>query len=224
MRKISNCLYALIVLFTISSCCTGKQSFFCNAEFSTAGGINFSNISEEDEYDGYGGSNNSSRIGYQVGVNALMPINENFGVQPGLGIASKGTKRDFESEGGEFGEMPTSSEEVTSLTYLDIPILARYQFNNSGFNTFGGLQPSLLLNAKLKSNENNQMTQNSNVTDQFKTFDTAAVFGLGYGFGNGISLNARYDLGLSNISDNQNFGQSKLRNRSFRISLAYTFN
>ncbi|MEL6303499.1 MAG: porin family protein [Bacteroidota bacterium] len=207
-----------------SSCCSYKGKVMlesCSSVyFGATAGVNYSTFSEGGEYD-YGGQDNSSRLGVQLGARALLPINDNFSVESGLGYATKGSTTDFgsESEGGE----AFSFEERTRLSYLEVPILARYQFNNTGFNTFAGLQPSLLLSAKREVEGTGQQSASMDVKDSFKNFDTAAVLGVGYRFNNGLRLNASYDFGLVNIVDSNTQGLGELRNRSLKLSLGYIF-
>jgi len=207
-----------------SSCCSYKGKVMlesCSSVlFGVTAGANSSNFSEGGEYD-YGGQDNASRIGVQLGARAFLPINDNFSVESGLGFASKGSTTDFgsESDGGEV----FSLEERTRLSYLEVPILARYQFNNTGFSTFAGLQPSLLLSAKQEVEGTGQPSVSMDVKDSFKNFDTAAVLGVGYQFNNGLQLNASYDFGLVNIVDSNTQGLGELRNRSLKLSLGYIF-
>lgn len=219
MKNLVRFTIVAITATTLTSCCVGKNPFFCKPVYSTAGGINFSNLSEED----YGGDNNESKLGFQLGANALFPINQNLRLETGLGYASKGSKTSYEGEGGEFGEETFSQEDKLNLSYLEVPILARYQFNNTGFSTYGGLQPALLLGAKQKSEATSSPSQETDVKDRFKSFDASAVFGVGYEFKNGLMLNAGYDLGLLNIAESSEFGNATAKNRSFKISLGYIF-
>lgn len=211
------------LLIVLSSCCISKGP--CKPIYSVVGGANFSNISQENQYDD-GFEDNSSRLGVQVGARAFLPINPNFALESGLGFATKGSKSGFDygGDGGEFGGEGFSSETSTNLSYLELPVLARYQFNNSGFNAFGGVQPALLLSAKQKFEETGQESQSQDVKDNFNNLDMAAVLGVGYQFNNGIMVNASYDLGMANIVADNVMGLGTRSNRSFKISLGYIFN
>ncbi|AWX44943.1 hypothetical protein HME9304_01949 [Flagellimonas maritima] len=220
MKNLLRFTCVALLALTFTSCCIGKGPLFCKPIYSVAGGANFSNLSEDGDY---GDDNNESKLGIQLGANALFKVNDNLRLETGLGYANKGSKSSFESEGGEFGEEVFSQENKLNLSYLEAPILARYQFRNTGFSAYGGLQPALLLTAKQKNESNESSSQDTNVKDQFKGFDTSAIFGLGYEFKNGLMLNAGYDLGLINIAESNDFGNSTLKNRAFKVSLAYIF-
>jgi len=217
MRKLVKFTIIVFIATTLTSCCAGKNPWFCKPIYSTAGGANFSNLSEEGDYNS---GNNESKLGVQLGANALFSVNQNLRLETGLGYASKGSKSSYSSEDGEESY---SQEDKLNLSYLEAPILLRYQFNNTGFNAYGGLQPGLLLSAKQKSEATGSSSQNTDVKDRFKGFDTSAVFGVGYDFKNGLMLNAGYDLGLMNIAESTDFGTSTVKNRAFKVSLAYTF-
>lgn len=220
MKKLVNLTIIATTAITFTACCTLHTPIFCDAQFSTAGGINFSNLSEDDDY---GSSDNKSKLGMQLGANALFPVNQNLRLETGLGYANKGSKSSYEGERGEFGEEVFSAEDKTTLSYLEAPVLARYQFSNTGFSAYGGLQPALLLGAKQKSEQTGSQSQDMDVKDRFKGFDTSAVFGVGYEFNNGLMVNAGYDLGLVNIAESNEFGNASIKNRAFKISLAYIF-
>lgn len=220
MKKLTRLTILLFTAITMSSCCTSKgleDTSLCKILFSTGAGGNSSNLSNGGDY---AGDNNESKFGFQLGANALMPINQNLRLETGLGYASKGSKSSYSSQDGEES---FSQEDKLNLSYLEVPILARYKFNNTGFSAYGGLQPGFLLSAKQKIEYTGSPTQDSDVKDRFKSFDTAAVFGVGYEFNNGLMLNAGYDLGLVNIAESTDFGVSTVKNRAFKISLAYIF-
>lgn len=207
----------------LTSCCSSKdlaETPLCKILVSVSAGAISSNMSESGDS---ANNDNESKLGLQLGANAFMPINENLRLETGIGYANKGSKSSYEGEGGEFGEELYSQEDKINLSYLEVPVVARYQFNNTGFSAYGGLQPALLLGAKQKSQATGSESQNMDVKDRFKGFDASAVFGVGYEFKNGLLLNAGYDLGLMNIAESSDFGTSTAKNRAFKVSLAYVF-
>ncbi|MEP3210045.1 MAG: porin family protein [Maribacter sp.] len=220
MKNLMRFTIVAIATTTLTSCCATKdlaETPFCKVFMSTAAGAISSNVSEGGDY---GGTDNESKLGFQLGANALLPINQNLRLETGLGYASKGAKSSYASEDGEAS---FSQEDKLNLSYLEAPILVRYQFNNTGFNAYGGLQPALLLGAKQKSEATGSTSQNIDVKDRYKGLDTSAVFGIGYEFKNGFMLNAGYELGLMNIAESSEFGNATAKNRAFKISLGYIF-
>jgi len=227
MKKLAKVLVATSTLVFLSSCCSSggvmrwtKKECRYAAEF--AAGANSSNLSSQDEL-GYGGEDNSARLGAQISVKTFLPLNENLSVATGLGYSAKGSETGYGGSGDEFGGEDFSFEEKTRLSYLEFPVLAEYHFKNSGFNAFGGLQPALLLSAELETEQTGFESQSGDVKDQFKNLDVSAVLGVSYQFTNGLRLNASYDHGLNNIVADNIQGLGETRNRSFKISLGYLF-
>ncbi|MEO1485640.1 MAG: porin family protein [Bacteroidota bacterium] len=183
--------------------------------YKVTAGMNASRFNENSDSDfSYGQLDNSFRLGFQFGVTVGFVVNKNLSLETGLGFAGKGSSTEL--GGGD-------REEKTRMSYLEVPFLARYQFNNTGFNTFAGFQPGYLLSAKAKVEGNVQDNSSRDVKDNFKSFDAAAVLGVGYRFGNNLRLDASYDFGFVNIVDTDTPGFGEIRNRSFKISLGYVF-
>ena len=205
---------------SISSCCIyrgqNEENRICKSYSSISAGATAAKVSQSSDF---GDDNSESKLGPKFGVNALMPINPNLRLETGLGFAGKGSKSSYSSQDGEES---FSQEDKLNLSYLEVPVLLRYQFNNTGFNVYGGLQPAFLLSAKQKIEYTGSPSQDIDVKDRFKGFDTSAIFGVGYEFNNGLMLNAGYDLGLMNIAATSYSGYST-KNQVFIVYLAYNF-
>jgi len=147
-------------------------------------------------------------LSYRVGVAANVPINEKFAFETGVHLAGKGNKT-----------KSPNIEDKLNLTYIDVPLTVRYKIGSNNFSIYGGLQPSLLVNAKRKLNVNG-MEDSQKITGAYKTLDMAASLGAGCQFNNGIRLNIGYDHGFVNIND---FGGFKAYNRMFRFTVGYQF-
>ena len=215
MKRLTRSTTLIVLCLSMNSC-----FFSCeNLHFSPIASIDFSKF---DESEGYGESNNgSSRIGPQFGIDIISPINPQFSLESGLRFAAKGNKTSFDSSGDGFEGEAYSFEDKTRLNYIDIPVLARYQIGGNGFSVYGGVQPSLLLSAKQKSEGTGSEGQTTDVKDSYRTLDMAGSLGVGYQFKNGIRLNMGYDHGFSNIAKGDAFGMSKINNRTFKIGIGY---
>lgn len=156
---------------------------------------------------------NTLFLSYSTGVAVTFPIAEQFSFESGLYLSGKGNKT-------ATGSGSNALKAKLSLTYIDLPLLANYQFGESGFNVFGGLQPSVLISAKNKIDfEGNSDSQN--VKDQYKTLDIATSIGVGYNFENGIGLRFGYSHGLSNIEKEES--GLKTKNRTLKLGVSYVF-
>ena len=112
----------------------------------------------------------------------------------------------FSGQGGKRGT------DHIRLLYLNMPFLAQYMAG-PGFRLETGPQLGFLLAAKEKTGGSE-----IKIRDNLKPLDFTWVFGAGYVFPHtGFGLDARYNLGISNIND----GQSAIENRVFSVGVFY---
>lgn len=161
--------------------------------FGIKAGINSSSVEIDN------GSDYDSKIGFHAGGLAHIHISDHFAVQPEVL---------FSMQGGESGDAKLK------LNYLNVPVLAQYMFGE-GFRLQTGPQIGFLLGAESKVGD-----VEVDVEDVFNSIDFSWSFGAGYLFPQGIGLDLRYNLGLSNISDDNNF---EAKNRVLQFGLFYQF-
>ncbi|MEO9071217.1 MAG: porin family protein, partial [Ginsengibacter sp.] len=149
----------------------------------------------------------SSKIGFYAGAFADIGISENFGVQPELFYSELGAKQK-----GTDGDPDAS----LNLGYINLPILAKYK--NNGFSAFLGPQLSYLLSAKSKSG-----SSSDDIKSQLKSTDVSGVIGVGYTLTSGLGFDARYQIGLSDISKNSG-SDGSVKNSAFMVGIHYAFN
>lgn len=142
------------------------------------------------------------KIGYYVGGLVQIPVSESFIIQPELVFSAQGAKDD------------TDDDVKANFNYLNIPIMAKYQ-STSGFFAETGPQIGFLMSAKMKAGDTDV-----DVKEYYKSTDFNWAFGLGYQMASGFGVNARYNLGLSNIYD-QDVDGEKVRNSVFQIGVSY---
>ncbi|MCB0475960.1 MAG: PorT family protein [Flavobacteriaceae bacterium] len=156
------------------------------------------------------GSDRSGVPGIRAGIGYKVPLSPNFNLETGAFYAMKGSKLS-----------DTNFEDQIKLSYIDIPLLAKYTFTESPFSIYGGLQPSVLLSGKQKLDFNGTKTT-VDLKENLNKLDLAASLGVGYAFDNGFGIDLAYDLGLKNIYKD-NYGGYELKNRSIRLGVRYTF-
>jgi len=100
-----------------------------------------------------------------------------------------------------------SGDTKVSIGYLNIPILAKV-YAIKTFSLEAGPQLGFKINDNLDSNSGTKI----------KTFDTAFVGGLGYNFPMGLSINARYAMGISEIVKDSN-----AKNQVIQLGAAFKF-
>ena len=99
-----------------------------------------------------------------------------------------------------------------NLDYLNIPILANF-YVGKGFALKAGVQPGILLNAKMDGVD---------VKDGLKSSNFSIAYGLSYEFKNGITLDWRGAIGLTTlnkVSDERN----KYRSNCATLTVGYKF-
>ncbi len=102
----------------------------------------------------------------------------------------------------------TEGADEAGVDYLRIPVMAKY-YVAEGFSLQAGPEIAFKIAAE------------DDITDEFtKSMDFGLGFGAGYELASGLMFDARYNLGLSNISDidGADFG-----NAGIQIGLGYRF-
>ena len=163
------------------------------------GGLNIYNINNENnvKYD--------PKVGFNVGLLGHVHLAKQVALQPELVYSAQGAK--YTTAG---------VETKLKLDYLNIPILIQYMFDN-GFRIQAGPQIGFLLGAKAKSGN-----VEIDFKDNLKKVDFAIGAGVGYVHpATGFGVDARYNIGLSNINDNNG---SKSYNRGLQLGVFYLFN
>jgi len=167
-----------------------------HTSFGVKAGINASsvNVKSGDDYEG--------KVGVHLGGLAHIHITEHFAFQPELV---------YSMEGGKSGDFKLK------LNYINVPLLAQYMTLN-GFRFETGPQLGFLTSAKTEEGDSE-----TDVKDQIKSFNFSWAFGAGYLFpgGSGLGIDLRYNLGLSNVSENNGVNA---RGRVFQAGLFYQFN
>jgi hypothetical protein len=169
-----------------------------HVELGLKGGLNVATLST-----GSSNSNIDPRISVNLGGLAHIHITKEFAVQPELLFSGQGAKQ-------------TISNVVykTNLNYIQIPVLLQYMIG-TGFRLETGPQLGFLASAKNKAGN-----VTVDVKDGYKKTDVAWVFGAGYLTTSGFGVDARYNLGLAKINDNN---AAKVANRVFSVGVFYQF-
>lgn len=185
-------------------------------------GANYSTVTSEEDVD--------YLFGFHAGAVAEFPLSAKFSLQPELLYSLEGAKTEYNFEDQGF---TIHSKDKLKLGYINLPVMAKYAVT-PGFSLEAGPQIGYLVSAKddyeISSNfpEDFEESGTEDVKDQLKDFSFGFNFGAGYEFQNKLFLQARYHLGLSELSDideeDQGLGDpDKVQNRGFQLSLGYKF-
>lgn len=189
-------------------------------EFGAKAGANFASISGDDTADFEG------KIDYHFGLIAEVTFGGKFAFLPEVIYSFQGAKSEMsESYFGFRGSYSYSNKEELKLDYINIPLLAKYNII-PGLSVQAGPQIGFLV----KSEVEYEMTVNGqtesetvDVKDSMKGIDFALAAGLGYKLDTGLFFNARYNVGLSNIVDNEEGVDSSGHNNVLQLSVGYMF-
>ena len=195
MKKLTLLTIVLLVGIVVQS---NAQAGF---RLGLKGGLNFANIDTDTDA--------SSRTGYHVGAFATIKVSK-FAIQPELIYSSQGAE--FEFSGLE--------DAKSNFNYLNIPVLLKL-YLIGGLNLQLGPQFGFLLNAESDNNVLEEFVETSDLKDAYKGSDVSLGLGAGIDLPFGLTADARYNLGLSEIDDNAALASQK--NQVFQLSIGYRF-
>ena len=101
--------------------------------------------------------------------------------------------------------------------YLNLPIVIRLSTRRNFFFE-GGAQFGILLTAKSRDG-----SFEVDISQQVNDLDFAILAGVGYEFSRRISVNGRFNFGISSLAKRQQRFQLRSTNQVFQLSMAYLF-
>ena len=193
-------LFLLLTAFLISGAVSAQNinSPKGHINIGIKGGVNFYNINNDNaaSYD--------SKIGFNLGLLGHIHVAKHLALQPEIQYSAQGAK--YSDNNGD---------NKINLNYINVPVLLQYMWDN-GFRLQAGPQAGILVSAKSDINDNKVDIKNN-----YKPLDLGLSFGASYIHpSTGVGIDARYNLGLSNINENT---ASKSTNRGVQVSLFYIF-
>jgi opacity protein-like surface antigen len=131
---------------------------------------------------------------FHFGALLEVKVFENFSIQPELLYSSQGAK--------------VNEENVKDINfnYITVPVLAKFYLISEKLSVEAGPQFSFLIDDNLEE------------TLESKSFDFAAVGGLGFQFTENFFAQARYVAGLTDTTKD-----AEIKNRVIQVSLGYRF-
>ncbi len=188
-------LYLNVAIAAILMTATAEAQ---NVNVGVKGGLNIYNINNSN------GQKYDNLLGFNLGLVGHIHLAKQLALQPELVYSAQGAKF---SDGGV--------ETKIQLGYINVPLLLQYMFDN-GFRLQAGPQVGFLVNAKMK-----KPNSTIEVKDSYKKVDVGLGAGIGYvNPSTNFGIDARYNLGLSNINDNSSV---KSTNRGFQVGVFYLF-
>jgi hypothetical protein len=164
-----------------------------DTHFGLKAGLNISSL------DVQRGVDYDAKAGFHIGGLAHMHLSPHFAAQPEIV---------FSTQGGKDGDVKWK------INYINVPVLLQYMAGG-GFRLQTGPQLGFAVSSKV---ENGDVEINNN--DAVKTFDFSWAFGASYIGAPGLGVDARFNLGISNIYEPD---VPEVRNRVFQVGIFYQF-
>ena len=183
------------------------QQAFAQAEFAIGlkAGPNFATIDTESS----AAANYKNRAGFHGGAFVLVKAAK-FGIQPEVIFSQQGSKVEIDSKNFE-----------SNFSYVNIPVILKL-YTIAGINIQAGPQFGFITNAETPVRDQFGDVTVENVKDKMKTSDFTVALGLGWDLPFGLTLDARYNMGLSKIYEDAPSQQTEdAKNQVFQVSLGY---
>lgn len=176
----------------------------CSAAYSQAqfaigikAGPNFANLDVKDPQATY-----DNRTGWHAGAFANLKFGK-VAVQPELLFSQQGSKVKY-----------SANQSFTSnFSYINIPVIIKL-YTIAGINLQIGPQFGFLTNEPEVQDPQGQTVENA-----YKKSDVSLAMGVGWDLPFGLTLDGRYNLGLTKIEDDPTLDATK--NQVWQISLGY---
>jgi len=142
-----------------------------------------------------------SKIGFHIGATYDIAVNEDLTLRPAVLYSTKGFK------------FTAFEDFTTSSNYLEVPINIVYNIGDGANGLFlqGGPYLGFLLSANSEGEE---------ISDELKSADFGANLGLGYNLNANFSAGVDYSLGLANILNGVEEGET-MTNKNFSVYILY---
>lgn len=184
------------LFFVAASVYTFAQEFAIGIK----GGPNFANINTEAS----AGENYNNRTGFHLGAFAQFR-GERVGIQPELLFSQQGSTIKYSGQ----------PDIKTNFSYLNIPVIVKL-YTIAGINLQVGPQIGILTSADY---------DDQSVKDELKSTDFSLALGVGWDLPLGLTVDGRYNWGLSDINDSvgQGSGASaqSIKNQVWQFSVGW---
>ena len=225
---------SLILVMALGSLFSQAQQTVKNSggtSFGLRAGVNFQNITGKDE-DG-NKLENDLLTGFNIGINAEIPLAPQFYLQPGLLFTTKGAK----SEDLILGQ---TIKGKINIYYVEFPLNFLYKPMLGQGRLLMGFGPYVALGVGGKVtyegggsslSEDIEFKKNVKLSDPDDVFyvrpmDAGANLLFGYQFANKVSVQLNAQLGLTKINpeyEGESNDRTEAKNTGFGISLGYCF-
>jgi hypothetical protein len=163
-------------------------------------------------------NNTESFVTFHAGAVSELKLSKKFALQPELIYSQQGSSRTTRTETPIESSLNFSDIE---LSYVQVPLLAKFYITNKlSFEI--GPRIGFLLSAKDDFSfrtDNNRTEGEVDIKDSIKNADLSFVLSLSHFFGKKFFVNTRYNIGTSNIFEDD----TNIKNAVFQCSIGYLF-
>lgn len=211
----------IILSLAILATAAGAANAQTGVKYGLKGGFSTSTFSGADSK----GSN--YKVGFTAGGFLNFGVSDNFSIQPEFLYSQKGAAiKDF-PYATSTGGINTNGRYKSTLGYLDIPIMFRYNLGEEGkgFYIEAGPQGSFVLHQRTFVEDGNGSEiagTRSTSTDALNKVVIGYAGGVGYQITSGLGLNLRYTGDFSQVYKQQNSAPN-VHNSVFQFQVGYAF-
>jgi hypothetical protein len=191
-------LSVAIVMATIAS---------AQIQFGIKAGLNLANLNISPTSSG---ESYSMKPDFHAGLLAQIPLGGKLVLQPEIMYSGQGVNA-TSSDG------TITVKDNLAINYINVPVLFKYYFTKGLFAEVG-TQIGFLLSADDKENGSSISFKSA-----LKSTDFSGVFGLGFLSSRNIGIDARYNLGFTDLPKGMQIDQS-FKNSVIQVGLFYLFN
>lgn len=169
---------------------SGMTSEDANANLNL-GGFNFADAT----------ASQSMKIGFNVGAWAEYMVMPMFGVQVELNYSTQGVNQQFVSKSDiNISLLNSTIDTKWSASYINIPILAKAHFANIAVYAGPQLGFATDFNSASEVTTDGKTTEyDPKAVEDYSGFDLSLVLGAQYKLTENIGVDARYNIGLTNV-------------------------
>jgi opacity protein-like surface antigen len=205
----------LILSLAVVASAAGVANAQTGIKVGLKGGFNLATFSGEDS------KGSEYKAGFAAGALINFGVSDNFSIQPEFLYSQKGGSQD---------NIPFGTQNVTgksTLGYLDVPIMLRYNIGEDGKGFFVevGPQGSFVLHQRtfFEDGSGKEIAGSRNTTtDDLNKVVIGYVGGIGYQITSGVQIGLRYTGDFSQIYKQQN-GAPNVHNSVFQFQAGYAF-
>jgi hypothetical protein len=230
MKKFITCCILVAVLMTAQA----------QWKFEIVGGPSASTFLGKDKKAwGYTTKNPKVVLRGTLGFRAERAISEKFIAGGGVAYSMKGTEYSGETPYQETPYSPTITLDIKftkMLSYIDVPVYVKF-IASEKFKVLLGAQPSFLLSAKVKNNDDAQLAfqvpASEDQKDYYTSFDLAVLVGPQYQITNKFGVQLLAAPGLLKIAKGEEYDPNQnelvdkkynVKNGAVTLQFIYSFN